>query len=321
MKYERFVAHERLLVGGTMVLGLLAFLLVLCTPDSYTGVSEVGNPSDKVSISGVIYGSNGMPVENITLRLFPSTFNPAIDSPLFISFLDTTGERGDFRISDIPHGVYTLNGSSRGNDLISFLPDIDLRTGKEKTIRDTVREPGTGMIYLPWSVIGESKVVLVRGTDKSTPAVTREVFMGDFLEKQLDYLNLFDANTGKTLEVSTDTTIRTFFISPDSTIQFEYTPNAPIGPIEVSRDTPGIYRASRDPFPPYKDCKGEEMFRMAWGNGDTSEWKTGFEFTSRWSSPGTYFVQSQTRCETALEAGDVKLLSRWSDSLRVTVIE
>ncbi len=304
-----------------VVVGLCALLFILCGSDSYTGVSEVGNPSDKVSLSGHIHRCNGAPADNVALVLLPSTFNPATDSQVISHFTDTTGDRGEFKISGIPRGTYALNGRHIENGTVSFFPNIDLRLEGDNSVCDTVWKAGMVSVFLPSGRVDSSNAVYVRGTEKYAFAATREIELDGMLEKHLEYLFYHDVVGEYDLEIADDSTIPAFFISADSVVQFEYRPYAPSGPTEVSVDSLVLYQASFDPFPPYKDCMGVEMIRMTWGNGDTTEWKVGADFTHSWDAPGTYAVQSQTRCETMFVKQEVRCLSRWSDSLRVVVVD
>jgi hypothetical protein len=158
-----------------------ALLFLWCSFEPFGGGTEGGN------VSGIFINDDGSASAKVTVLLIPSDYNPGAahqNNPIVTSI--TTSD-GSYSFEHVTQGSYSIEAVHTASGKRTLVPGVAVFGEDIRVPADTLRYPGSIIIYLPASADAATGYVYVPGTTMYTryTGVTGNVLMSALPAKQL----------------------------------------------------------------------------------------------------------------------------------------
>ena len=171
----------RMHFAALVVCSAAALLFFHCSFEPFGGGTEGGN------VSGIFINDDGSASAKVTVLLIPSDYNPGAahqNNPIVTSI--TTSD-GSYSFEHVTQGSYSIEAVHTASGKRTLVPGVAVFGEDIRVPADTLRYPGSIIIYLPASADAATGYVYVPGTTMYTryTGVTGNVIMNALPAKQL----------------------------------------------------------------------------------------------------------------------------------------
>ena len=116
------------------------------------------------SISGALYKTDGTPAANVSVKLFPSSYNVVHDPILSSSFTIATDVKGEYQFADLDTGTYNIEAVGAVTRERALIYSVHLAADSVTALTDTLRAPGAIKIMLSGGMDSLNGYFYVPGT-------------------------------------------------------------------------------------------------------------------------------------------------------------
>jgi hypothetical protein len=116
------------------------------------------------SLSGALYKTDGTPAANVSVMLFPSSYDAVHDAALSSSFTVATDAKGEYRFVDLDTGTYNIKAVGTVTRANGLIYGVHLATDSVTAPPDTLRTPGAIKIMLSSGMDSVNGYFYVPGT-------------------------------------------------------------------------------------------------------------------------------------------------------------
>lgn len=282
------------LISTGIIFILIILLFCSCSNNIAGGTSEQGNAN---TISGTVYDTLGVGVENVFIRILPKDYNPAENNFSLDSITAITDSNGCFELKHVVKGIYCLSGMNSTGLLYCSKKTIVIDTTDIDAIETILHEPGYLKVPIDSTIWQGSTIITVYipGTNIHK-TITKEVKVLSFdnVPSETYSLMVYRHLDNKDMELHED--FNRFFVMSGVLMDFSLYPVKPNGPKTVEKNSTHKFYTMFKYWDVFPDIEVQFIeYRFSWGDGDTSSWSNALSTSHLWTDNGMYKIRVQTR--------------------------